>query len=344
MKASICRYILAVAVGFTLPTSLAFAGTRNVDCDAGGSIEKALRTGIGSADMLEIKLTGACYEDLAINRLRVRILGDGDASIVGNIRVLGPNDVLFRDLTITGPGGGLTVFNSRVRLIDVRITTNEGPGIMLDEGGAIRMTRGEVSANAGPGVFMTGSYAKLTDTRVIGNSGTGIGATGGSTLHIEGGAVSGNGVHGIDMMFSSSLSLWGTELSDNGIVEGYGAHFSHGSSGEIHFATITGNSGEGVEAFANSAIHINGGSIVGNDHHGVSLGLDSTADLVDVQILGNVGHGVFLWAASGLFIGGNSNIPPNNSSWSVGCDGKESSLMVDAPAYVPAIDCPDPEF
>ncbi|MDH3431703.1 MAG: right-handed parallel beta-helix repeat-containing protein [Gammaproteobacteria bacterium] len=344
MKPSLGLYLVAIIAGMLVAVPEATASSRNVDCDKDDSLTKVLASSIGSAATLEINLLGTCYENVTINRDRVRILGDGNTTVVGRFRVFGSDNVFFRDLTITGPGNGLTILNSRVRVIDVRITGNEGTGILLDESASIQMNGGEVSANAASGVYLTGSHAKFSDAQVIGNSGSGIAATSGSTVQIEGGSVSNNEVHGIDMMFNSALSLWGTELSNNGTVEGYGAHFSHGSSGELHFATITANSGEGVEAFANSAISINGGHIFENDHHGVSLGLDTVAELNDVQIYGNVGHGAFLWAASGLFVSGNTNIPPNNAGWSVQCDGKKSSVRVHDPATVAAIDCSEPDF
>lgn len=344
MKKSAGFSLFAVIVALLVTVPEATASSKHVDCDRGGSLAKVLNSDVGSAAWLEINLLGTCYENATINRDRVRILGDGNTTIVGRIRVFGSDNVSFRNLTITGPGDGLTIFNSRVRLIDVRITANEGTGILLDEGASIQMNGGEVSANAASGVHLTGSFAKFSDTQVMANSGSGISATTGAKVRIEGGSVTNNAVHGIDMMFNSALSLWGTELSSNGSTEGYGAHFGHGSSGEIHFATITANAGEGVEAFANSVISIDGGLISGNHHHGVSLGLHSVADLTDVQIYDNAGHGAFLWAASGLFVAGTTNIPPNNAGWSIQCDGKESSVRVHDPATVAAIDCSDEDF
>ncbi|MDH4073923.1 MAG: right-handed parallel beta-helix repeat-containing protein, partial [Gammaproteobacteria bacterium] len=250
----------------------------------------------------------------------------------------------FSDLTITGPGDGLLIHNSRVRLFDVRLIGNEGAGVSLDQGGALWMNGGEVSANAATGAQIRGSYAKFLNTQVTGNSGSGISATGRATVHLEGGAVSHNDAHGIDTTFSSALFLSGTELSKNGAVGGYGAYFGHGSSGEMQSVTITENGGEGVEAYANSSVSINGGSIFANDHNGVSLGFGSVATLRDVQISANIATGVTLWAGSGLFVYGDSDIPPNGSGWSVDCDGKESSLRVHDAASVPAINCSDPEF
>jgi len=345
MKPNLRKHLVAILAGLLIAIPQAAASARNVDCDNGDSLANALTSGLGSAATLEINLIGTCHGDFTINRDRVRVLGDHNASIVGSIRVFGSDNVAFRDLTITGPGDGLLIFNSRVRLIDVRVTANEGTGISLDESGALQMTRGEVNANAEFGVQARGSHAKFFDTQIVGNSAIGIRATGGSSLHIEGGAVSNSGIHGIEMMFNSALFLWHTELSNNGAVEGYGAMLTMGSSGELHFATIKENSGEGVEAIGNSAVEINGGVIHSNLHHGVSLGLGSVADLVGgVQIFGNGADGVFLDAASGLWVRDNSSIPPNGSGWSVGCNGDESSVAVFDPAFVPAIGCTDPDF
>ena len=344
MKQRFGLYLAVTVVSLLIASPDAAAKPGTVDCDRNGSLAKALESSVGSAETLVINLVGTCYESVTINRDRVRIIGDGNTAIVGRIRVFGSDNVQFDNLAITGTDHGLTIRNSRVRLIDVRITGNEGDGIELAESATIQMNGGEVSNNAGTGVSLTGSYARLSDTQVTGNAGSGIGANSASTVQIYGGVVSNNDGHGIDMMFNSALSLWDTEISSNGSTEGYGVHFGFGSSGEIHFATITANSGEGVEAFSNSTVHINGGQIYGNDHHGVSLGLRSVGDLTDVQIYGNVGQGAALWAGSGLFVSGASNIPPNNAGWSVQCDGKESSVQVHAPAAVPAIDCPDPDF
>lgn len=344
MKRRFGLYLAVTVVSLLIAAPGTAAKPGTVNCDKNDSLAKALASGAGSAETLVINVVGTCYESVTINRDRVRIVGDGNTTIVGRIRVFGSDNVQFASLAITGTDNGLTIRNSRVRLIDVRITGNEGVGIDLDESASIQMNGGEVSDNAGTGVSLTGSYARFSDTQVTGNSGSGIGATGASTVQISGGAVSNNDGHGIDMMYSSALSLWGTELSGNGAVEGYGAHFGFGSSGDLNFATITANSGEGVEAFANSVVSINGGFVFGNDHHGVSLGLDSVGNLIDVQIYDNAAQGALLWAGSSLFISGDTNIPPNGAGWSVQCDGKESSLQVHDPATVAAVDCPDPDF
>jgi hypothetical protein len=230
---------LAVTVASLLsaaPDAAAKPGT--VDCDKNGSLAKALSSSVGSAETLVINLVGTCYESVTINRDRVSIVGDGGTEIVGRIRVFGSDNVQFFNLAITGTDSGLTIRNSRVRLIDVRVTGNEGVGIALDESASIQMNGGEVSNNAGTGVSLRGSYARFSDTP----------------------------------------------------------------------------------------------------------GLQSVADLTDVQIYGNVGQGAALWAGSGLFVSGTSNIPASGAGWSVQCDGKESSVRVHAPATVAAVDCSDPDF
>ena len=337
MKTSLSKYLFAAAACLMMMTTLAFAGPRNVDCGAGDSLQEALESGLGSAKLLEISLFGTCYEDLVINRDGVRISGDGDSTIVGYIRVFASDHVLFRDLTITGPGDGLNIYNSRVRLINVRVTENEGNGINLQESGAIQVRGGEISHNEGSfGALIRGSYATFYFTQISENVENGLGATDGATVLITGGAVNENGVHGVQATVNSAFSIEGTDVSNNGE---YGVFLDLASSGTIVDANIQENSGEGVEAVANSAVNIHGGSISDNGHHGLSLILHSVARLFETQIYSNGGHGAFLAADAGLFVEAGTNIPPNDAGWSVECADEESSVMISEYAAVVAVNC-----
>ena len=339
MKILLSKSLLAVAAGLMLLTSQAVAGPRSVDCDAGDSLQKALESSKGSANKLEIDLFGTCYENIDINRDGVEIFGDGESRIVGMVRVFASDRVFLRDLTITGPGDGLRILNSRVRLIGVDVTDNEGIGIYLRASGSVAVRGGEISLNQGPfGVLVRGSYAAFTSTQVSNNTQNGLGATDGSTLLISGGAVTDNGVHGVQATVNSALSIDNSSVSNN---DAYGVFLDLASSGTILNTVIQENSGEGVEAVANSAVTISGGSIANNGHHGVSLIFHSTARLADVPIFSNNGSGAYLDLDSGLMIDPGTDIPPNATGWSVECADEESSAMISDNASVVAVNCTD---
>lgn len=133
------RMLLAALVSITFVALPAHAVTKNVNCDAGQTISDALEKAKGTADRLEIFVTGECNEDtITIRRDQVWIYGDGDAAIIGRVRVFSANNIRFFDITITGPGSGLIASGGAVVSgRNLTLAFNEGDNLIARRGSAI---------------------------------------------------------------------------------------------------------------------------------------------------------------------------------------------------------------
>jgi hypothetical protein len=126
MKSIYGKMLLAALVSITFIALPAHAATKHVNCYEGQTISAALETAKGSADVLEIFVSGFCDERITVPRDRVTIQGDGTAVINGGFRIFSKNSVLLWNLTITGPFPGLvTSGSSSVNLFDVVFDRNE---------------------------------------------------------------------------------------------------------------------------------------------------------------------------------------------------------------------------
>jgi hypothetical protein len=59
----------------------------------------------------EMQLLGTCNETFSFSRDNVTITGDGNTVIVGHIRIFSSHQVILSNLSVTGPGPGVTIFN-----------------------------------------------------------------------------------------------------------------------------------------------------------------------------------------------------------------------------------------
>ncbi len=341
----ILKTTLATIIGIALAVAPAAAVEKTVDCDNGQSLQAALETAKGNADGLGIRVKGTCEEFVTIARDRVSIVGQDGATIVGQVRIFGPSNVLLQDLTITGPGNGLVVWGGRTRMNGVSVLDNADSGIVALDGAMVRFSGGQITGNTGDhGLLLTGSNARIIDSFVAGQPNQAITVTEDSGLRTERILVTGNG-SGIEASMNSSLSLQETEVSNNGNI---GLAISDNSSAKTRLVAIHGHSESGISLRSGSSvsmeesiifanfngiearagdIHIgNGAGITSNQNHGIDANIHSSVQIDNAFINFNQGSGIRLEFDSGLLgfdgVGIDSNFGGN-----VVCTDEESSAQ-----------------
>ena len=255
-----------LAAGLLLISANTFAGKRVVDCDNGDSLQSAIESGAGSAALLEIQLLGTCHEAFDFSRDRVTIFGDGNTTIVGSIRMFTSDQVSFYDLTITGPGPGISLYDGRVRLTRVNVSGNEGAGVIGRQGAVIMFRYSRINDNqGGPGVSLLHSYLFLTNTEVIGNRGDGVVAGQNSSVALSNATVNANHGSGVFSKLSSVVEATNSHIDGN---LGIGIFMRSGSSGEIRDCTVNFSGQHGLEVAGNSTLDVYRGMVNENSIHG----------------------------------------------------------------------------
>jgi hypothetical protein len=335
-------YLLAVGLLLTSPNT--YAGARVVNCDKGDSLQKTLQAGAGSAAPLEIQLLGTCYEAFTFSRDRVTINGDGNTTIVGDIRIFASDQVHINDLTITGPGPGITVFNGRARLMRVNLMGNEDAGVYARQGASINFSNSRISDNHGEfGVFLENSTALLSNTEVIGNWGHGVAANLNSSVSLANNStVHANQGDGVQAKLGSVVNVANSHIWGNRDI---GISMSTGAAGAIHDSAVNANGQGGIDVWGNSTLDVYGGMVGWNGDHGLWLTDHSFLRLINAQVSYNLGHGLIVARDGGAVLEGNSVITGNtDENFQIVCQGKEASIEIVPPAYTDSMNCPDPDF
>ena len=315
--------LLAIA-GLTLVFGQAFAGEINVNCDEGDSLQKAIDSGAGSAAQREIFVAGFCEEDLLITRDNIALLGDGNTMISGNIRVRGSDGLTIRDLSITGPGDGISASVSRIFMTNVHIVGNYGDGIALRWGGAISLRNGSIAGNLGDtGFLIENGHGQLNNTEVSSNAYDGIVVNANGNLTMIGGKVD---LHeqgtGITAKLSSSVELESVSVNNNET----GISVLNGSAAAINNSTINGNTNTGVFVSTSSSATIDSTKIYENAR-GVAATRQSFVTLNGpTEVRDNWTDGLRLLFGSGAVVSNGVLIPTHPSGWAVYCRDAESNL------------------
>jgi len=342
MKTRVFLGLIGITIGLALFATPALAGKRIVNCDRGHSLQKAILSGHGSAAPIEIRVFGTCQEDIEFTRDNVSIIGDGDTTLVGHIRMFASDQVVFSDLTITGSGRGVTVLNGRTRFIRVKLVENEGVGVYGTGGAVIQFLDSQISNNHGSGADLEHSFLVLRGTEVNGNWGDGITVRSNSSVRLQDSWVHMNQGCGIFARLSSVVEATNSQFNGNGAV---GIYFRTGSSGELRDSGVAANGMQGLEVTGNSTVDVYGGIIVGNGDHGVWVSEHSFFRLIDAEISGNTGHGLVVNRDGGVILEGTSRIENNTGeNYQVVCHGKEASIDIVEPATAGPMNCDDPDF
>ena len=171
----------ALAVGIALMPLSALAkkpsGDVTVDCDAGQSIQAALNKASQSVP-LTLNVMGSCEEVVDIKRDDVSVNGNNNAVISGTIYLRGANRITIENITVTGPGLGVSVIGSNyVQLLNAIITENEDwTAVVANESSSLKIWNSEISHNHGNGVFIGIGSSLVTSggSRVYDNQNMGI--------------------------------------------------------------------------------------------------------------------------------------------------------------------------
>ncbi len=337
------KYVfIFIAMGLIVAAPTLFARGGTVNCDKGDSLQKAIESAAGSAAPLNINLLGTCHENFDFSRDRVNIVGDGDTTIVGSIRMFASDDVNFADLKITGPGWGFSVFNGRVRFTRVNVFANDGAGVYGRHGATLIFRDSQIIDNHGEsGVFLENSELILINSQVSLNWSYGILASRNSTVSLRNTEVHANQAGGIHAKMSSTVEALGSHIWENGNV---GIFMRTGSSGEIHDSAVNANQTQGLEVSGNSTLDVFGGEVSWNGVHGAWVSEHSFLRLIDAQVGNNIGHGVVIGRDGGVILEGGSGVQDNTEFFQVVCQGKEASIDIVPPASAGPLDCVDPDF
>ncbi len=343
MNARTLKAPLLVAAALFLISGQALAGERTVDCDKGDSLQKAIDAGGGSAAPVDINVTGVCIGNLLITRDGVSINGDGNTVIDGRMSVRGANNLVIRDLTITGPGDGISASVARVRLINVNLVGNDNYGLALRHGGHIFMRDGSIANNHGDiGLLIENGHGQLANVEVFDNDVDGIVINVNGTLTMIGGGVNGHGNGtGIKANLSSAIELEGVHVGFN---QWAGVSLEMASVAAINDSALNANGEFGLVLSENSSATVSGGGVDHNGLYGAWAQSHSVLRLIDTAVTGNHAHGVVVETDGGLFVDGTTFVDGNWSDFQVECRGKEASMEIGLDAYVGSSDCDDPEF
>lgn len=255
MKSLCTKLLFATLIGVLYFAASASAATKRVNCDHNQTISNALETATGSADLLEITVSGQCNETVTIRRDRVWITGDPFTQINGTVRVFSSNNVRFFDLTISGPGEGMVVSGSQVSTNGVHLVNNDGTGL------AVRRH----------------SHIWFRNGMIIGNCENIEDADCDDGVSVE----------------NASLELLNTSISNSryGIIADVGAHVVLVTN-EDGITEIKNNSVAGVQVALNSLVDLIGDTnFYGNRHHSL-YALQGSAVRIsspNVDVAGNIG-------------------------------------------------------
>lgn len=267
MKSFFTKVLFTALASIGLFSMPAFAATQSVNCDSGQTISKALETAKGSADRLEILVSGTCRENVTIRRNSVSLLGNPAAAIEGTVSVFSSSASWIENITLTGPGNGLLMSgNSDARLRWVQITGNEGHGLVMRRNATVHLVSSTIAGNAGFGVLLEDSMFQANDSAISDNGSYGIYADLGSQVMLVGTEVAYNGAPGVQVMLHSVIDLRsGTNFHDNQ----YHALFAvEDSAIRISESDVTVDGNIGCADTESSFSNPGGGSITSSDCSG----------------------------------------------------------------------------
>lgn len=230
------------------------AATITIDCDAGGSIGKAIG-GLNPGDTLLV--SGTCKENVSIAPDVVGITLDGQGKA-----------------TIQHPGAG----------------SSSGPAAhaMYIRGRSITITGFTVRGGNGDGIHLSGpAHAVIDGNIVMENKGRGIHMDKGTIAQIVNNTVRNNGTIGINVNELSYARIGflippdekpgPNVIQNNG---GDGIYVGRGSSAWIVGNTMRGNAGNGVAVDRSSHADVVGNTIAGNRGDGIAATHNSGVNLV----------------------------------------------------------------
>ena len=231
-----------------------------------------------SPDNSDFQVIGTCTENgvLIQNRRNLVIVGDPTATIQTG-----------------GPGGALiTVTRSQSIEID-NLTLNGGAGVEVLNSSPVTLINNTIENSSVFGLQTSNSDITVINGSVTGSTRSGV-VTSGGTVTLAGVNISNNGRLGISASTTHLIITDGNNppvVNNNGIA---GVQILNSSQGDFTDLQITNNAGNnfGLQAFTNTAVVMQGGSISGNTGVGVNCGSTTSCEFSQTLINGNFGNGV----------------------------------------------------
>jgi nitrous oxidase accessory protein NosD len=209
----------------------------SVDCDAGGSITKAL-AGLHAGDTLIV--TGTCAESVVVppEAVGITITGQGKATIrhptggeatgsAAHVIYVRGRAITITGFTVTGGNDGIHLSGPAHAVIDHNvIVQNRGRAIHLDKGSVAQITNNTIENNASHGInvaeqsharigFLIPPDEKLAPNIIRGNGGDGVHIERGATAWIVGNTIVGNAGNGVALDRNSQADVVGNAISRN---------------------------------------------------------------------------------------------------------------------------------
>jgi parallel beta-helix repeat protein len=224
-----------------------------VDCDAGGTIGRALNTAKPGDTVL---VSGTCRESVFIQPEVTRIVLNGQKKAT----IQHPGGP-----TMPGPAAHAVYIRGRmITITGFRITSSAEDGIHLSGPAHAVIDGNVISQNKGRGVHLDkGSVAQVVNNTITDNGGAGINVTERSYARIgflippdslpRPNIIQNNGGDGIHVERSSAAWIVANTIVGN---NGSGIGIDRGSEADVVANTINGNHGDGIVATHNSGVNL----------------------------------------------------------------------------------------
>jgi hypothetical protein len=250
-----------------------------------------------SPDNSDFQVIGTCTENgLTIqNRRNLVIIADPTATI-----------------QTTVPGAALILVNHSQNIEIDNLTLNGGAGIQILNSSPVSLIGNTIEHSTFFGIQSSNSDVTVINGSVTGSTRTGV-VTSGGTVTLAGVNISNNGRLGVSASTTHLIITDGNNppvVNNNGIA---GIQILNSSQGDFTDLQITNNAGNnfGLQAFANTAVVMQGGSISGNTGVGVNCGSTTSCEFSQTLINGNFGNGVQVTTHGELDLDGGVQITGN---------------------------------
>ncbi|MBI4478929.1 MAG: right-handed parallel beta-helix repeat-containing protein [Acidobacteria bacterium] len=239
----------------------------------------------------------------AFNNSTIRFFGLIENNFGTGIQLYGSSSaILASGLTIRQNHGGISALEDSAVTMDAgaQVTQNTDGGISLADNSAAIITGANIYNNtggSGHGIRATnGSSLTLLRSLVTGNSGIGVRLEDNSTLVAQYATIGNNAGDGIQALRNSGVTLDQSQVNDN---FGRGLFLESNSQATIttrpsFFGTtmVNNNHSAGVQARIGSSLNFNKVQIDHTTGVGLSLEINSSANLSGLTVTNNSGNGL----------------------------------------------------
>jgi len=297
---------LLICLATLLLSSLSFAQTENtatIDCSGAtpGAFTSITQAIISSPDHSVFTVTGNCTDNIDIQRRN-------DLSFFATSPVTIQAGAPDRSLLI--------ISNSQDIDFSGPITMNGGTGVLVGNSNNVKFFSVTMQNSSTFGISTLNSQVQVFNGSVSTNTRSGV-VTFGGTMELDGVTISNNGRIGVSSATTHLIMTDGNDLptivSNNGIA---GVQISNSSQGDFTDLQITNNAGNnfGLQAFSNTGVVMQGGSITGNTGIGVNCVATTHCEFFQTQISGNSGGGIQISTHSELALDGGVQISSNTGA------------------------------